>query len=169
MSVAKPKPGSESTVAWVSYQDHSSAVAAIDGLHNKFKNSSAGNMLVTRDLPRKERAERNESVDDTSFSKRQLFVRGISADTTEQQLREVFEPFGLIHRVSFQGSYTLTGRTWYAFITYEYHSSAAAAIKALNRRLVQTSVGTLDVQFARRFPQQDEPRETNSILAQLIT
>jgi hypothetical protein len=36
-------------------------------------------------------------------------------------------------------------------------------MKALNRRLVETPVGILDVQFARRFPQHEEPRETNTL------
>lgn len=55
VSISVPRPGAKSTVCWVTYEDHSSAAAALEAMKSKQSKSTAGRLHVERARPKGER------------------------------------------------------------------------------------------------------------------
>lgn len=58
-----------------------------------------------------------------------LFIRNLPADYTEEQLIELFQPFGAIN------SATIQPKGGSGFVSYKDHESAAKAIEETNLKL----------------------------------
>lgn len=88
------------------------------------KASNGATAPETKVEEKKEAAPINK--DDPNFGKVELFVQGCSFDSDENSLRASFEPHGTLTKVK-----VLYGKGK-AFIEYESHEQAAAALAALN-------------------------------------
>lgn len=110
--------------------DSSSSGDDSDSSSSSGSDEKADNGATAVDTPKVEEKKSGDAAgvdkNDPNFGKVELFVQGCSFDSDENSLRAAFEPHGTLTKVK-----VLYGKGK-AFIEYESHEQAAAALAALN-------------------------------------
>lgn len=90
-----------------------------------------------------------------------LFVKNLIPTVTEEQLKEVFEPFGTITSAKVRELGEIKSEIGFAYVCYSEHSAAAAAVEALNGKenKIAKEGMTLDVGRFRSREERTRDRE----------
>lgn len=71
-----------------------------------------------------------------SATERSLFLGDLSVYCTEQDIYEIFQPFGPIESIQLKRKSTSNSRPSYGFIQYQFRESAEEALRVMNGRVV---------------------------------
>jgi len=112
--------GTSRCFGYVQYMNQESAQKAITALHSSTHGDKTIEVIV-----HSKKDEREQQGD--KFTN--LFIRNLPADYTEDQLVELFQPFGAIN------SATIQPKGGAGFVSYKDHESAAKAIEETNMKL----------------------------------
>ncbi|KAI0270676.1 hypothetical protein BC834DRAFT_841474 [Gloeopeniophorella convolvens] len=82
-------------------------------------------------------AEGKDPTEETILSTARLFVRNLSFTCTEEELRELFQPFGTVSQVHLPIDSVTKQPKGLAFVAYAQPPDALAAFKALDRKSFQ--------------------------------
>lgn len=65
-----------------------------------------------------------------------LFLGDLSVYCTQQDLYNIFEPFGPIESIQLKRKSTPDARPTYGFVTYRFRESAESALRVMNGQVV---------------------------------
>lgn len=78
-----------------------------------------------------------------------IFVRGLPADLDEDEMRALFQPFGIIDSCRVLRNARSQG---YGFVKFSLHHEALTAIDTMNGHVIDPLVGPIEVKFANADP-----------------
>mmetsp|Transcript_32832 Transcript_32832/g.57373 ORF Transcript_32832/g.57373 Transcript_32832/m.57373 type:complete len:431 (-) Transcript_32832:212-1504(-) len=99
------EPKRTDRVALVSFQTEESAQAAIDALHGKVEGETAWHVDHYKfQHERSEEANKEYLLKQDEWKKRNVLIKNLALEVTEEQLSELVRPFGTIESLKLQGN-----------------------------------------------------------------
>lgn len=139
--------------ALVAFEAHEAAVQAIAELNDKTDSGlteEATKLVVCRALSKGERdREKKKAASLYQNHGRNLYVKHLPDDISEEKLREVFEPFGKITSCALMKDATGIFKG-FAFVCFEEKECATAAMRTLNGQSLENSKKPLYVSQAEQ-------------------
>ncbi|CAG9575015.1 poly(A)-binding protein 3 [Leishmania major strain Friedlin] len=139
--------------ALVAFEEHQAAVQAIAALNESEESGlteKAVKLVVCRALSKSERdREKKKAASLYQNHGRNLYIKHLPDDITDDRLREIFEPFGKITSCAImkEPNGTLKG---FAFVCFEDKQHASAALRSLNGHPLEHSAKPLYVSHAEQ-------------------
>ncbi|KAG5477397.1 hypothetical protein CUR178_05100 [Leishmania enriettii] len=139
--------------ALVAFEEHEAAVKAIEELNESEESGlteKVGKLVVCRALSKSERdREKRKAASLYQNHGRNLYVKHLPDDITDDKLRELFEPFGKITSCAImkESNGIFKG---FAFVCFEDKEHATAAMRALNGQSLENSKKPLYVSQAEQ-------------------
>ena len=115
-------------------------------------NGKAQEELRKREREIKEFNERKKKEENEDLDMRTVRIESFPHDITEEDLREVFSPYGKVWKIRIPVHYDKDGKPTkrikgFAFINFEYEESAA---KCVNDEYVECGFAMIPVSYARK-------------------
>ncbi|CAC9493182.1 putative poly(A)-binding protein 3 [Leishmania infantum JPCM5] len=139
--------------ALVAFEEHEAAVQAIAALNESEESGlteKAAKLVVCRALSKSERdREKKKAASLYQNHGRNLYVKHLPDDITDDKLREIFEPFGKITSCAIMKEPNGTFKG-FAFVCFEDRQHASAALRSLNGQPLEHSKKPLYVSHAEQ-------------------
>ncbi|CBZ34638.1 poly(A)-binding protein, putative [Leishmania donovani] len=139
--------------ALVAFEEHEAAVQAIAALNESEESGlteKAAKLVVCRALSKSERdREKKKAASLYQNHGRNLYVKHLPDDITDDRLREIFEPFGKITSCAIMKEPNGTFKG-FAFVCFEDRQHASAALRSLNGQPLEHSKKPLYVSHAEQ-------------------
>ncbi|TPP49020.1 RNA recognition motif family protein [Leishmania donovani] len=139
--------------ALVAFEEHEAAVQAIAALNESEESGlteKAAKLVVCRALSKSERdREKKKAASLYQNHGRNLYVKHLPDDITDDRLREIFEPFGKITSCAIMKEPNGTFKG-FAFVCFEDKQHASAALRSLNGQPLEHSKKPLYVSHAEQ-------------------
>jgi len=137
-----PRTGVHKGCAFVTYESRLSADKAIAALNEQVQLPQAKNKLAVRYAGVKQKQEEKQS----EFK---LYVGMLAHSSTEEDVRKLFEPYGVIKEIHLMRQKDDQKSKGAAFVKYSHRDEAVRAINALHQRHRDNGApGLLQVRFA---------------------
>lgn len=139
--------------ALVAFEEHEAAVKAIAALNESEESGlteKAAKLVVCRALSKSERdREKKKAASLYQNHGRNLYVKHLPDDITDDRLREIFAPFGKITSCAIMKEPNGTFKG-FAFVCFEDRQHASAALRSLNGHSLDNSKKLLYVSHAEQ-------------------
>ncbi|AYU79337.1 poly(A)-binding protein 3 [Leishmania donovani] len=138
--------------ALVAFEEHEAAVQAIAALNESEESGlteKAAKLVVCRALSKSERDREKKAASLYQNHGRNLYVKHLPDDITDDRLREIFEPFGKITSCAIMKEPNGTFKG-FAFVCFEDRQHASAALRSLNGQPLEHSKKPLYVSHAEQ-------------------
>ncbi|CAN3374315.1 hypothetical protein DIURU_000806 [Diutina rugosa] len=125
--VATDDMGNSKCFGFVHYDTPEAAQAAIENINGMLLNDRE--VYVGKHISKKDRESKFEEMK-ANFTN--VYVKNLDAEFTQEQLEELFKPFGQITSAHLEKDHETGKSKGFGFVNYEQHESAKKAVEELN-------------------------------------